>query len=100
MGPSLAIATAFVHGDDEFNAAGCGLVKWCHSAAGLSSLPYLAGDSEIMVLTDSVDFVRAECGRPARIVTNGRRITQQPLKVVFKSPKLVQCKPQEREDDS
>ena len=63
---TLAIANAQWFNSNS-STVGCGIVKWCYSAAALSRLPVLAGRSEVVVWTNDAPRVLRECTPTPRI---------------------------------
>ena len=59
----LAIAT--VHTVGSARSAGCGLLKWCFSAAAFAKSPVLDGAAEAVVLTNNLTWARGECRTPS-----------------------------------
>jgi len=63
---TLAIANAQYFTSNS-STVGCGMVKWCYSAAALSRLPALVGRSEVVVWTNDAPRVLRECTPTPRI---------------------------------
>ncbi len=47
---------------------GCGMIKWCYSAAALARLPSLNGTAEVVVFTNDAERVLAECLPRPRVI--------------------------------
>ena len=47
---------------------GCGMIKWCYSAAALARLPSLNGTAEVVVFTNNAERVLAECHPRPRVL--------------------------------
>ena len=63
--PRVALASTFFY-DAGSHLSSCGLVKWCYSAASLAATPSFVADTDVVVFSNDVARVHAECSYSAR----------------------------------